>query len=161
WSPAATLSSSTGTNVIANPPSTTTYYVTGTSANGCTATSQVTVTVNPLPVVSVSPGDTVCSGQSTVITASGANTYTWSPSSSLNSSTGSNVTATPASTTIYTVTGNSLGCTASHQVTIMVNPLPVLSVTPDDSICTGQSLSLNCSGANSYTWSPSATLSSS
>lgn len=161
WSPSSTLSATTGANVTANPTATTTYYVIGTSANGCTATSQVTVTVNPIPTVSVSAGDTVCSGQSALLVASGATTYSWSPSSSLSSSTGSSVTATPSATTTYTVTGNSLGCTASQQVTVMVNPLPALSVSPNDTICIGQSTQLTTTGASTYTWSPSATLSSS
>ncbi|MBK9378443.1 MAG: hypothetical protein IPM86_09490 [Saprospiraceae bacterium] len=49
WSPTTGLSSGTIANPTANPTTTTTYTVTVTNTtNGCTATDQVIVTVNPL-----------------------------------------------------------------------------------------------------------------
>lgn len=50
WSPAASLNQTTGSPVIATPIASTTYTVTGTSANGCTATKTARVTVKPKPV---------------------------------------------------------------------------------------------------------------
>ena len=47
WTPGGTLSDSTISNPVATPTITTTYYVTVTSSNGCTATDTVTVTVLP------------------------------------------------------------------------------------------------------------------
>ncbi len=47
WTPGSTLSDSTIANPVASPAQTTTYYVTGVSANGCTATDSVVVTVLP------------------------------------------------------------------------------------------------------------------
>jgi gliding motility-associated-like protein len=47
WSPSNGLSDSTISNPTATPLVTTTYYVTGTSINGCIATDSVTVTVIP------------------------------------------------------------------------------------------------------------------
>lgn len=58
----------------------------------------------PTVTASASPG-TICQGGSSILTASGANTYSWAPSESLSSSTGVSVTATPTVTTTYTVTG--------------------------------------------------------
>jgi hypothetical protein len=46
WQPAAGLSTVVGPLVSAKPSLTTSYYVTGTDANGCTATSRVVVVVN-------------------------------------------------------------------------------------------------------------------
>ncbi|MFL5753030.1 MAG: T9SS type A sorting domain-containing protein [Bacteroidia bacterium] len=46
WTPAAGLSATTGTSVTANPGTTTTYYVTMTTGNGCSGTDPATVTVN-------------------------------------------------------------------------------------------------------------------
>ncbi|HLG34502.1 MAG TPA: PKD domain-containing protein [Bacteroidia bacterium] len=112
------------------------------------------MTVNPLPVVTVSPAATICAGQSATLVANGATTYSWSPSTTLSSSTGSSVTANPSSTTTYTVTGNLLGCTATAQSTVIVNPLPVVTVSPNSSICSGDSVVLTAGGANTYTWSP-------
>src|SRR5205085_908294 len=124
WTPSTNLSSSTGSSVTANPSSTTSYTVTGTDANGCSATAQVTVMVNPLPVITVSTPAPLCNGPSTALTANGAQTYSWTPSTNLSSSTGSSVTANPSSTTSYTVTGTDAnGCSATAQVTVTVNPL--------------------------------------
>ena len=47
WSPSSTLNDSTLANPTATPLETTTYYVTGTSASGCSATDSVIVTVIP------------------------------------------------------------------------------------------------------------------
>ncbi|MFN7014084.1 MAG: choice-of-anchor L domain-containing protein, partial [Bacteroidia bacterium] len=78
WSPPNGLSATIGASVTANPTTTTTYSITGTSAAGCINTATATVNVNPLPVVSVTPANpTICVGQSTILTASGANAYTW------------------------------------------------------------------------------------
>lgn len=157
WSPATGLSSTTGTSVTATPPSTTTYTVSGTSVAGCTNTSTFTLTVNPIPTISITAGtNPVCLGSSSALTASGAATYSWSPITGLSAATGAAVTATPAATTTYTVTGTSAaGCTGSNTITLSVNPLPniVVNATPS-AICTGGSSSLTATGANSYTWSP-------
>jgi len=47
WSPGTDLSDSTISNPVASPTVTTTYYVTVTSSNGCTAIDSVVVTVLP------------------------------------------------------------------------------------------------------------------
>src|SRR5258706_2524339 len=150
--PYTTLFRSTGATVVANPSSTTTYTVTG-DALGCTATAQFTVTIASQPVISVSPV-TICVGQSTMLTAGGANTYTCSPSTALSATTGSSVSANPSSTTTYTVVGDLNGCTGSTQVTVTVNPLPVVTVTTPAAICAGQSVTLTAGGASTYSWSP-------
>ncbi|HLG33505.1 MAG TPA: PKD domain-containing protein [Bacteroidia bacterium] len=130
------------------------------NAAGCSDTIIHTVTVNPNPLVSVSSANVaVCTGQNTTLTASGANSYVWSPSATLSSSTGNSVTANPVATTLYTVTGTTNGCTASAQVSVTVNPLPVLVTSPDVTVCKGDTTILTASGANTYSWSPSIWLS--
>src|SRR5258706_120010 len=160
WTPATALSATTGSSVTANPTSTTTYTVTGTDINGCTASTQVTVNVNPLPVVTVSSAS-ICNGQSTTLSANGANTYSWSPATSLSATTGSTVTANPASTITYTVTGiDNNGCTSTGQGTVSVTTVAV-TVSPNTAICNGFPTTLSANGATTYSWSPAASLSSS
>ena len=67
---------SNSNSITVSPTSNTTYNVIGTS-NGCNS-SVVTssVTVNNSPTISVN-SPTICSGNSTILTVSGANTYTW------------------------------------------------------------------------------------
>ncbi len=57
----------------------TTYTVTGSDVNGCTGTANITVTVNPDPIVSIAASaNPICIGNSTILTAAGAATYVWS-----------------------------------------------------------------------------------
>ncbi len=164
WSPATGLSATSGNTVNASPTNTTTYTVTGTDLNGCINTEQVVLTVNPLPNVTASAAPaTICVGDASTLTAVGADTYVWSPSSSLSGSSGSSVTAQPNNTTTYTITGTDInGCVNTATLTVNVNPNPAVNVSASPSvICIGNSAVLTATGANTYTWTPSATLSSS
>jgi hypothetical protein len=80
WSPATGLSAVTGNPVTASPSITTSYLIAGTDTNGCVDTSDVTVTVNSLPLVTASalPNDTLCSNALVTLTGAGAATYQWS-----------------------------------------------------------------------------------
>ena len=62
------------------------------------------------------------------------------------------VAFTPASSTTYTVTGTTSGCTMTDQVTITVNPLPVVNAGADQTVCNGTSVTLTATGATTYTW---------
>ncbi|MBA3704625.1 MAG: hypothetical protein H0W84_01590, partial [Bacteroidetes bacterium] len=155
------IGGATTTSVSACPTSTTSYTVTVTDNATNSATAIAVITVNPNPVVSVANAN-YCTGGSAVLTATGADTYTWSPATGLTPSTGSPVTANPSITTTYTVTGTiaATGCTGTTTVVVTVNPNPTITV-PGASICVGGSTPLTASGADSYTWTPAATLSSS
>ncbi len=162
WSPSSGLSATTGATVTADPSSTSTYTITGTDANGCVNTKNVTVTVNSFPTITASPSSpSLCAGGNVSITASGASTYSWSPSTGLSATTGTTVTANPSSATTYTITGTSAaGCVNTQTVTVTVNSLPTVSVSPTSStICNGANTSLTASGASAYSWSPTTGLS--
>ncbi|MEY8861382.1 hypothetical protein, partial [Tenacibaculum singaporense] len=105
------------------PTATTTYTVTGTDANGCENTAQVTITVNPLPTVTANASaTTVCAGESVTLTGGGADSYVWDNGVS------DGVSFVPTATTTYTVTGTDAnGCENTAQVTITVNPLPTVT----------------------------------
>ncbi|MBA3647919.1 MAG: T9SS type A sorting domain-containing protein [Chitinophagales bacterium] len=78
--------------------------------------------------ITVTPSSaSICSGKSVTLTATGATTYTWAPSTGLNVTTGSTVKAKPKSTTTYTVTGDGGAC--STTVTVTVNTTPTVTVT--------------------------------
>ncbi len=140
----------TANPVTVSPTTTTTYIVTGTKA-GCTETANITVTVNPNPIVSITPSaNPICVGSSTTLTAGGATTYSWSGGLG----TSNPIIVTPASATTYTVTGTTAGCTGSASVTINLNPDLNVSITPSaNPICTGASTTLTASGATNYSWS--------
>jgi len=103
--------------------STSVYNVTLTGSNGCTATaSTASVTVNPLPTI-VTTGTTNCGTSGSAITATGADTYVWTPALGLNGTSGTSVTASPAATTTYTVTGTytTTGCVNTATALVTVN----------------------------------------
>ncbi len=160
WSPNTAISSTTGNSVTANPIATTVYTLDGD--NGVCPALPVTFTISVIatPTLSINSA-TICASGTTTLTAMGASNYTWTPATSLSSGTGSIVTSNPSGTTIYTINGSVASCSATPvTATVTVLPNPVISVN-SGSICASGSITLTASGAANYTWSPSATLSSS
>jgi len=80
------------------------YSVAVTDANGCVATAIATVN-NTLVNINAGISNSICSGNSTTLQASGADLYFWSPSTGLSNTNISNPVANPTATTTYTVTG--------------------------------------------------------
>src|SRR5690606_31844986 len=54
------------------------YTVTITDASGCKSIGTKTLTVNPNPTATITGADEICSGATTVWTASGGTNYSWS-----------------------------------------------------------------------------------
>ena len=129
-----------------SPNATQTYTVTGTDANACSNTAQVSVTVNPTPSVSGGNNQSVCAGSPVTLSGSGASSYTWSNGIS------NGVAFVPVATQSYTVTGTANGCSNTAQVTVTVNPIPNISAGADQSICSGDPVTLNGSGGSTYQW---------
>ncbi|MFD2245773.1 T9SS type A sorting domain-containing protein [Pontibacter ruber] len=101
-----------------------------TDGNTCTNTATKSVRVKQQPVITVSSNLEICAGQSATLTASGADSYIWSPATGLSSTSGANVTASPTQTTTYTVIGVTEGCqSVAKTVTVTVNPLPDVEIT--------------------------------
>ena len=152
WSNAATNSTANVT-----PAATITYSVTVTDVNGCSNSTTVSVVVITAPTVSITaPTDSMCTGNSVTLTASGAGlvTYSWAPTASTNAS----LSVTPTVTTTYTVIGkDAQGCTGTATYTVYVSDGPAVTVSQNDSICGGKTVTLSASasgGGITYVWSP-------
>ncbi len=109
-----------------------TYYA---EAATCTVSARtpITVTVNAKPNLNIVASPTaICAGKTVTLTASGANSYTWSNSAITNTTTES-----PTSSSVFTVSGtNTLGCSNSNTIAITVFTLDVLTFTPaTDTAC--------------------------
>jgi PKD repeat protein len=134
-----------------------TYYLTISQGDHCSNVDSVKITVKRKPLVIVDPASAqICLGTSTVLTADGADTYTWTPAAGLNSSTSNSVIGTPIVTTTYTVTGFlTNGCSDEKTVIVTVFDAPVANfdVTPLK-ICTGQPITVTNQSANAteYEW---------
>jgi gliding motility-associated-like protein len=137
------------TNGLAfTPIVTTTYTLTVVDGNLCTSSDDVTITINPYPVINAGPDQTVCSGTAVTLAGSGGTAYTWS------NGVFNGLAFVPAVGTLtYTVTDNNpTGCSGSDQVTVTVNPLPIVNAGNDTLICSGVSIALFGQGGVSYVW---------
>lgn len=140
-------------NYIVTPSASTNYTVTGFDASNCnnTTTISIGVTSNTIVLSVNSSSNNSCSGSSATLTATGANTYSWS-----NGGNAAATIVTPTSPASYTVTGYDLAnCYSSQTISINVYPLPIINTSTTNSLlCIGQSATISASGANNYTWSP-------
>ena len=151
WSNAATTAAITDT-----PTNNTTYSVTVTDANGCTATGSVTITVNQVPTASISGPTTLCVGSGPVtLTGSGGTNYSWSPGNATTSS----ISVNPPVTVTYTLTVTNGNCSSSttFQLTVSNPPTDNLISTPSScQTCANGSVAVFGSGNAplTYSWSP-------
>ncbi len=161
WSPTTGLSNLSIANPIANPTNTTTYTVTVSNANGCTATDNITVNVPESVIANAGSDATICAGSSTTLNATGGNNYQWSPATGLSNPSIANPIANPTSTTTYSVTvSNADGCNSVDQVVVGIAASLTINAGADMMICPDEATPLNVSGGSSYQWSPAEGLSS-
>jgi hypothetical protein len=140
-----------------SPSSTTTYIVTVTNIDGCTATDAVLVTVDEQPPIAYAGQDqtVTCTTPSVTLTAIGGGSYVWS-----NASNNASTTVSPSTTTTYIVTVTYInGCTATDNVVVTVNKTPpVANAGPDQTVtCTVPSVTLTATGGTSYLWNNNIT----
>jgi len=107
-------------NGTAFTPTNQTYTVTGTDANGCENTDQISIVVNSLPnVVANATDNSICDGDEVTLFGTGAQNYTW------NNGVINFDPFIPTGTVTYTVTGTDMnGCVETDQITVTVNNLP-------------------------------------
>jgi hypothetical protein len=172
WTPPTYLSSTTIANPMATNITATTTYTVVASAGGCSSIpGSVTITAGAVlsSTNSVSPSNTVCSGTDVTfnVTPVGGGlpyTYAWSGPNSFSSTAQNPVItgATTAASGIYTIiVTDNCGTTSTTTVTLTVNPLPIVAVTPTAALyCNpGTPVTLSATGAPAFTWGPAAGLS--
>ena len=136
----------------------------GVGANSCiSASSALTVQVNPIPVITLQSSDLdniFCAGDTVSITASGANQYQfYLNGASQGSLSNTNIFTSNSFTNgqIMTVLGSSLGCTAtSAPMTFTVNSIPSVTITsndPNNIFCQGDNVTYQANGAAVYSLS--------
>lgn len=127
------------------------YSVTVTDAN-CSKDTTINISELGAPTVSITYSDNdICNGEAVTITASGATSYSWNSGQNT-----AQIVVSPTTTTTYSVTGTTTGCSGSSSTTINVHDKPTVTATSDDAdntICEGEQITLSGNGASSYTWS--------
>lgn len=156
-----------GTGTFLNGNNDTTLYVPGTGETGTvtltlevftacadTISSSTTVTISNSPVSTITASGplTFCAGNTVTLTAGGGGSITWN--------TGALTPGiTVGSSGFYFFTATSVCGTDSAGVNVVVNPLPATSINTSGPLnfCSGDSVTLIASGADSYLWSTGST----
>jgi gliding motility-associated-like protein len=160
WSPNEYLTPLSTATAEAEPPISMWYYVTGNSGP-CSANDSLYIQVVPLPDLAITSSElTICQGDSALISASGAEYFTWSPPLNDDCVTCNNAFAAPNSSTTYTLQGYANGCYNSTSFTLEVMQAALASVNGDTVVCENSPLLLSASGGNSYLWNTGETTSS-
>jgi len=165
WSPAAGLNNpSLQSPTASSIAGTTTYTVTISETNGCTATGTTTIDVgSALTLNPITGTATICQGQSTSLTAGVATgnapyTYDWSDAGGT-VGTGNPISLSPSASSVFTVTvTDACGQTATATYSVTVNSAPSVSASPSSSSYCGTAVALSASGAVTYSWAPGAGL---
>lgn len=148
------------------PPSSGIYSVQAASSTGtlvCYAGNTTSVTVIPVPQVTVSPAViSICQDGSAGFSAGavGATSYSWiGPNAFSSSSPNAGISsAVPGMTGIYNITAyfsqNNVTCSSTNSVDITVKPKVNFTLTPIPNVCDNTTLLVpGPAGATSYTWS--------
>ncbi len=158
WSPATGLSATNIANPVANPATTTTYTVTVTNAEGCSATDQIIVKVVASPQVTITAGSetTFCEGGSVKLTASAGTGYTYQwfkDGNPINQATSASFTSFNSGSFTVKVK-NSGGCEAeSTPVKVTVNKPFAVSAGAEQEVCTNtQAFALSGFSPAGGTW---------
>jgi gliding motility-associated-like protein len=147
WIPSVGLSNNTVQNPQASPTTTTTYSLVVT--NSCSSdTNAVTVHVVPSHFSSISGNSVICSGESTVLTATGGSAYLWNTGES-----SSAITVNTTVNTTYSVVVSNGFCSNDTSISITVFQNPIAATSANTTIFQGQTTTLSASGGATYLWS--------
>ena len=165
WIPSKGLNHDNITDPVAMPDTTTEYVVMAKGQNDCTVKDSVLIDVKQIPNFAITPlSASICKGDSVLITATGGDKYTWNPANVVKFSDSSANTVYPISNTTYQVTALDTLCGFSQplSVNVLLNYSPTIGVYKTNDIdCILTSSTLIATGAASYIWSPTNSLSDS
>ncbi|MBP6455219.1 MAG: gliding motility-associated C-terminal domain-containing protein [Chitinophagaceae bacterium] len=167
WQPSAGIISGSNTmNPTVNPNVSTTYTITvSNSIANLNCDKSVSKTISILVVDTntfslTPPNDAFCPGDSIFLQASGGVIYEWSPNTGITNNTQSTVTLKPNMSTTYSIKIiDKDGCFGIRTCNVTVHPEAVAEAGENQIIKYGESIELNASGGNIYTWTNDPTLS--
>lgn len=116
------------------------------------------VLIKRLCDVEITPSkNPICLGESVTLSTNAVSNILWQN----NGSSSATINESPTSTTQYTLIGGAAsGCTTTVFLDVVVNPLPALTAVVIPSVlCIGKTATITASGASTYTWAGSGTIS--
>ncbi len=132
------------------------FHVTVTdTASGCVTPLSQDITIVTAITLAVTGDTTLCEGDTLNLLASGASTYSWSPSGSTASSISVKGLSTGGSPYTVSVTGKTGSCSASKNVFVIVNTIPKIdSISGLASVCANDSNLLYIASplTGNYSW---------
>lgn len=114
-----------------------------------------TISAYPLPTLTVTSPPLLCNGGNTIITATGADSYIWTPATGLSCTNCPSPTASPTVSTSYFITGYTIhGCIDTESVSLIVDTPLSVTIHGKDSICRGLNDTLYATGIGGgvYSW---------
>ncbi|MEM9932414.1 MAG: PKD domain-containing protein [Bacteroidota bacterium] len=157
WSPGFLLSDAGIATPTTSPTQSQQFTLTITDNNGCSNQDSTVVTVNALPVITVSENQNICEDDEVSISASGASVYRWIPTEGLSNNDQATILASPSQSTTYTVIGiDQFGCVDSASLSISVTPKPIADVIGFLEVCPDEEFELLATGGDTYLWSTGA-----
>ena len=159
WTPGSFVSDSTAEQPLAFINSNISYGVKVTDKLGCAHRDSVSIILSERePKLYPMPDTTICFGEIVKLNASGGINYYWltDDSSSMSCLDCTNPLVRPKQTQIYSVViSDQYDCADTLSTTVIVDTLPVIVITPNDTtVKYGSEIQLNVSGAYQYSWSP-------
>ncbi len=124
-----------------------TYTAIITDSIGCSTSKNFTI-IEPPPIISSITGSSViCSSYNATLTATGSNNYLWNTGATSNI-----IVVNPVITTNYSVIVSNGSCSDTAFATLSVLPVPIATISGNDSICIGQKINLTAQGGTTYQW---------
>jgi uncharacterized protein YjdB len=152
WSSSNTLIATvTNAGVVTGVSAGTVNFTFTNSITGCVSAATLPVTVNPLPVVSITGSSSICAGGTTTVSPVTGGTWVSSNPAVAIVTSGGVVTGVSAGIAIFTFTNTTTGCVSAATSAVTVNALPVVGITGSGSICIGSATALSPTTGGTWT----------
>ena len=130
------------------------------NSSGCSDTATKNIEAYLVPLVTVGADKLLCQGSTLTLTATGADDYSWSPSTALSCRNCAAPITNTSANIEYIVTGTTIhGCSAKDTVAVTVKNKWRMTYSRPAEICVGSSKKISAAGTDKYSWTPAAALS--
>jgi gliding motility-associated-like protein len=161
WDPPVNLSCNPCADPKASPVKKTEYTVVGTDINGCSDTDKVVVDIQLKTTSLAAEGGEICDDETIQLSASGAQSYVWTPAEDVNDNKIANPIASPHTTTNFRVVASEGSCIPdTNYVKVIVRPKPTVNASGEKTIIAGSPTPIDASGnlIRRFLWTPSESL---